>query len=216
MTLEEQFNLGVRLFDLRYHMDHDVFYMSHTFSTSYTVQDALTELIGCATRARQYIYIRMKRDSSSVPLPTFGSFLEPIIAHCAIEYTGQDIYDIIGRQPNDARCVVLYSDDSTMRDDQVSLRWIFSQIFDTIETWDCGHADEAVERIRLKQFRNNGLPKAIFLDFSSVYPPELAFDCVWDRSKDMIADYIVHKEIDCIMINSVQSDIMGFIRVLSA
>jgi hypothetical protein len=79
LTLGEQFDLGVRLFDLRYSQSSSVFYISHTLNTSYNVHDALYELIKRATAAKEYIYIRLKRDSSSVPLPTFGTWLPCIM-----------------------------------------------------------------------------------------------------------------------------------------
>jgi len=196
-------------------MEDGVYYMSHRFSTSYTVSDALTELIVCALAANEYVYIRMKRDSSSPPLPGFGAFVEPIIGRHAFKYFGQDIRTIMGATPVYPRCVVLYSDSQSMQEDHVSSDWIFPQIFDTVETWDCGTIEDAVQRIRLLQFKENGLPKALFIDFSAKYPPEFAFEYVWEKTKDTIAGYITRKEIDCIMINSVDPDITAFIKVLA-
>jgi len=215
-SLKDQFALGVRFFDLRYRMDNDIYYMSHTFSTSYTVEKALTELIRCAVEANQYIYIRMKRDSSSPALPSFGSFFTSIllqdipITTFIMEYDGSTLWQYIDKKP-DRACVVLYSDNDTLRDDDVPMRWVFPQLFDTVETWDCGTIDDAVQRIHMKPFANNGLPKAIFIDYSGVYPPEMIFDYLWEQIEDDIMLYIQQGIIECVMLNHIN---VGTIRML--
>lgn len=208
LPLHEQFHLGVRLFDLRYHLD-SVFYISHTFSTSYTVEQALTDLIHSASDMNEYVYIRLKRDSSSVPLPSFGSALRSLIIN------GQpfDRYivpypSVVRGNPVDQRCIVLYSDDTTLHDDNVDPSWIFPQLFDAVETWDCPTVDAAVQRIHDMPFYNNGLPKAIFIDFSGKYPPEIVFDIIWKRVSTIIMPRIASGDITCIMINHVSAEIM--------
>jgi len=203
ISLHDQFQLGVRLFDLRYHLDDTVYYMSHTFSTSYTVEQALRELIACAVDAHEYIYIRMKRDSSSPALPAFGAMIQPILEPYVIEYDGSTLWQFIRNKPSDSKCVLLYCDNDTLRDDHVTYSWIFPEIFDVIATWDCGTVTDAVERIEQKAFKENGLPKAIFIDFSAWYPPEIAFDMVWSRVQDTVVGYLMRHEIECVMINCV-------------
>ena len=174
LSLEEQHNIGVRLFDLRYHLNEATYYMSHTFSTNYTVQQALTEVVSCALNMREYIYIRLKRDSSSDPLPGFGSMLEHImirgmpLGEYIVEYNETTLWNYINQKPTNNKCVIIYSDNDTLRDDNVARSWIFPQLFDTIETWDCGNVDDAVQRIHDKKFKGNGLPRAIFVDFSGL------------------------------------------------
>jgi hypothetical protein len=217
ISLKDQFALGVRLFDLRYHMDNNVYYMSHTFSTSYTVENALTELIKCAVEANEYIYIRLKRDSSSPALPSFGSFFTSILIHdipittFMIEYDGSTLWQYLNAKP-DRQCIVLYSDNDTLRDDHIPAQWIFPQLFDTVETWDCSSIDSAAQRIRLKPFRNNGLPKAIFIDFSGVYPPEMIFDYLWEQIEDDIMMCIHNNVIQCIMVNHINATTIQLLR----
>jgi len=208
VSLKEQFHLGVRLFDLRYHLDGE-FYISHTFSTSYTVQEALTDLITCAREKNEYVYVRLKRDSSSVALPSFGAALESLMINGQPFGTYVVPYpNVVYGNPVDQRCIVLYSDNTTLQDDHVNSRWIFPQLFDTIETWDCSTVDAAVQRIQEMAFHNNGLPKAIFIDFSANYPPAMAFDMVWKRVSALILPRLASREISCLMINSVTAEIM--------
>ena len=221
LSLEDQYKVGVRLFDLRYHMNNDVYYMSHTFSTNYTVTQALTDLVSCALDTREYVYIRMKRDSSSQPLIGFGTSLEytfirglPLHEY-VVRYDGSTLWDYMNKKPNDNKCIIIYSDNDTLRDDNVVRSWIFPQLFDTIETWDCGNVDDAVARIHTRQFKENGLPRAIFIDFSSLYPPKMAFDRVWEQVKDTIINAIIHKEIECVMINYANAEIANLLYVLS-
>ena len=221
LSLEDQHDIGIRLFDLRYHLSDDIYYMSHTFSTNYTVQQALTELVSCALNKREYIYIRMKRDSSSVALPEFGSIMERImirdmpLSEYIVEYNGANLWNYINQPPQDNKCVIIYSDNDTLRDDNVPRSWIFPQLFDTVETWDCPNVDAAVERIRKREFKGNGLPRAIFVDFSGMYPPKMAFEYVWEQVKDIIVECIICKEIDCVMINYANAEIVNLLHVLS-
>ncbi len=217
ISLKDQFALGVRLFDLRYRMDNNVYYMSHTFSTNYTVEKALTELIACAVEANEYIYIRLKRDSSSPALPSFGSFFTSICIHdipittFMIEYDGSTLWQYLTGKP-DRQCIVLYSDNDTLRDDHIPAQWIFPQLFDTVETWDCSSIDSAAQRIRLRPFHNNGLPKAIFIDFSGVYPPELIFDYLWEEIENDIMLCIHNNVIQCVMVNHINADTIQLLR----
>jgi len=75
--------------------------------------------------------------------------------------------------------------------------------------------DDAVQRIRDKNFKQNGLPRAIFVDFSGLYPPKIAFDYIWEQVKDMIVESIVRKEIDCVMVNYATPEIVNLLYVLS-
>lgn len=221
LSLEDQHDIGVRLFDLRYHLNGETYYMSHTFSTNYTVHQAITELVSRALNKREYIYIRMKRDSSSAPLPGFGSIVERImirdmpLSEYIVEYNGANLWNYINQSPQDNKCVIIYSDNDTLRDDNVPCSWIFPQLFDTVETWDCPTVDAAVERIRKREFKGNGLPRAIFVDFSGLYPPKMAFEYVWEQVKDIIVECIIRKEIDCVMINYANAEIMNLLYVLS-
>jgi len=221
LSLEDQYKIGVRLFDLRYHIDGDTYYMSHTFSTNYTVHQALTDLVSCALDSQEYVYIRLKRDSSSPNLPGFGTALEYTmirnkpLGEYIVYYDGKGIRDYMNKKPTDNKCVIIYSDNDTLRDDNLVRSWIFPQLFDTVETWDCGTIKDAVQRINDKKFKENGLPKAIFVDFSSMYPPKMAFEYVWEQVKDMIVESIVGKEIDCVMVNYATPEIVNLLYVLS-
>jgi len=220
-SLEEQHHIGVRLFDLRYHMNDNTYYMSHTFSTNYTVEQAFTELVSCALDSQEYVYIRLKRDSSSVPLPTFGNALDRImirglpLGEYVARYDGRILWDYMNKKPFNNKCIIIYSDNDTLREDNLVPSWIFPQLFDTVETWDCPTVDAAVERIRKREFKENGLPRAIFIDFSGMYPPKIAFECVWEQVKDSIVECIVRKEIDCVMINYATAEIVNLLYVLS-
>ena len=220
ISLSDQFELGVRLFDLRYKMVNGIAYITHTFTTSYTVEDALQELIECAIVANEYIYIRMKRDSSSSGIPMFGTILQNITIHdiniqnYIIEYDGATVWQFMKKQPTDRRYIVLYSDNNTLLEDRVPSSWIFPQLFDTLETWDCGNMDDAIQRIHMMKFHNNGLPKAIFVDFSGLMPPEIAFDLVWEQVEDVIISHIMRGEINCVMINHICPDIINELRYI--
>ena len=220
-SLEDQFKIGVRLFDLRYHLEDDTYYISHTFSTNYTVQQALTDLVSCAMDSEEYVYIRLKRDSSSVPLPEFGTALDRIMINSislgeyVVRYDGRILWDYMNKKPYNNKCIIIYSDNDTLRDDNVVSSWIFPQLFDTVETWDCSTVDDAIQRIHDKNFKQNGLPRAIFVDFSGLYPPKIAFEYVWEQVKDMIVESIVRKEIDCVMVNYANPEIVNMLYVLS-
>jgi hypothetical protein len=223
-TLKEQFDLGVRLFDLRYKLN-DIYYISHTLDTMYTLENALTELVKCSIDANEYIYIRLKRDSSSYPLPSFGYTLESIKIHGVplsqylVEYgtvdktfNGGAIRRYMKKIPTSNRRIILYSDDNTLSEDNVPSAWFFPQLFDTVETWGCAQIDDAVSVIKDGHFKNNGLPKAIFVDFSSIYPPEIAFDYIWKRVKETIINYIIRGDIDCIVVNHISHDLVQTIK----
>jgi len=216
MSLKEQFELGVRLFDLRYKLN-DIYYISHTFDTSYTLQQAMTDLVECSMNTDEYIYVRLKRDHSSYPLPSFGYTLESMkindtrLHDYIVDNHGKKKFNL-NQKPFNMKRIILYTDDSTLSEDNVLQTWFFPQLFDTIETWQCSRVEDAARLIYDKRFKNNGLPKAIFLDFSSTYPPEIATDLLWDLVKDTIISYIRRGEIDCIMINYVCSDIVRLIK----
>ena len=218
ISLQEQFDHGIRLFDLRYKMEDGVFYISHTFSTSYSVQHALTELVQCALESNEYIFIRMKRDSSSEPLSAFGDFLQSIqingypLSSYVIEYDGSTLWYYLNKTPYMRARILFYSDDNTLHDDNVPRSWIFPQLFDTIETWGYKKVEEAVESIYEKKFKENGLPRAIFIDFSSCYPPGIAFEMVWERVQDKIIEYVTQGEIECIVLNCIRSDIVNYLH----
>ena len=224
ITLKEQFDLGVRLFDLRYKLN-DIYYISHTLNTMYTLENALTELVKCSIDANEYIYIRLKRDSSSYPLPSFGYTLESIkiygvpLSQYLVEYgtadksfNGGAIRRYMRKIPTSNRRIILYSDDNTLSEDNVPAAWFFPQLFDTVETWGCAAIDDAVSVIKDGHFKNNGLPKAIFVDFSSLYPPEIAFDYIWERVKDTVINYIIRGDIDCIVLNHICHDVVQIIK----
>ena len=52
--------------------------------------------------------------------------------------------------------------------------------------WDV----EATQLIIQKKFKENGLPKAIFLDFSSIFLPEIASELLWHRVHTYIKEYM--------------------------
>ena len=220
ISLSDQFAVGVRLFDLRYKMIDGVACITHTFATSYTIENALQELIECALVANEYIYIRIKRDSSSSRIPLFGSILQSItvrgstIQNYIIEYDGSTVWQFMNKRPSDQHMIILYSDNNTLFDDCVPSSWIFPQLFDTLETWDCGNMDDAIQRIHMMKFHNNGLPKAIFVDFSGLMPPEIAFELVWEQVEDVIIRYVMRGEINCIMINFICPEIIHELRYI--
>ena len=114
--------------------------------------------------------------------------------------------------PTSIRRIILYSDDNTLSEDNVPSAWFFPQLFDTIETWGCAAIDDAISVIQAGHFKNNGLPKAIFVDFSSIYPPEIAFDYIWERVKNTIINYIIRGDIDCIVLNHICYDVVQIIK----
>jgi hypothetical protein len=208
ISLKDQYKLGIRLFDIRYHF-YEMFYTSHTFSTSYTIKDAITELVQCSKEENDYIFIRLKRDSSSPGLPSFGSYLssltinnEPLSSY-VIEYDGSTLWSFMDKKPVDSHRIIFYSDDESLLQDNVCKSWIFPQLFDTIETWGCSNIEEATQLIIQKKFKENGLPKAIFLDFSSIFPPEIAHELLWYRVQTYIKDYIDKNEIQCLVMNQI-------------
>lgn len=208
LFLTDQFLLGIRLFDLRYSFD-DLFRISHTIPSRYTLQHAIHELVQCSIQSNQYIFIRLKRDSASPPLPSFGNALQSIRIHSKpledyiVTYDGSTLWSFLHKTPS-GPTVILYSDDSTLHEDLVPSSWIFPQLFDAVETWGCSTVEEAEQRVYEKKFAENGLPKAIFLDFSSIYHPELSFELLWNRIKGEIKHDIEKGTIQCVMTNQIQ------------
>lgn len=208
-SLTQQFNFGVRWFDIRYRMEDGVFYTSHTFSSSLTLEEALCELIECARSSDEYMIVRLKRDSASVPLPLLGNHLE------RIRYRGKPLSHFIvqdglwswNQLPYDNKRVVLYSDNETALEDNVPDAWMFPQLFDTVETWGCNTVEEAVQKINELEFLENGRPKALFIDFSSMYPPEVAFDWVWSSVKPFVLDSLKKGDIQLLVLNCIDSSL---------
>ena len=79
-SLKDQFNIGVRLFDIRYRYENktNTFYISHTFCTSYTLKDALFELLTCAIKEKCFVYINIKRDWKADPCD-LGKYVSSLI-----------------------------------------------------------------------------------------------------------------------------------------
>lgn len=201
ISLRKQYELGIRWFDLRYSFD-EIYTISHTFSSMYSVQFAFEELISCCTETNEKIYIRLKRDSTSPSLPEFGEFLKSITIKLL------PLHYYIESETNKYGQIILYTDSNSTLEDNVPTIWLRSQLFDTIETWDCHSVEEASKRIHTKSFLENGLPKAIFLDFSSNYPPEIAFELLWQKVKDNIIERIKKKQIQCLVMNHISYDMM--------
>jgi hypothetical protein len=208
LSLSDQFSLGIRLFDLRYSFNQ-LFVISHTIPSRYTLQEAIQELIQCSINSNEYIYIRLKRDSTSPPLPSFGNALQSIqinsqpLSDYIVTYDGSTLWSFLRESPN-GPTVVLYSDNETLHEDHVPSSWIFPQLFDVIETWEYSTVEEAVQRVYEKKFAENGLPKAIFLDFSSILPPEVSFTLLWNQVKEEIKRDIKNGTIQCVMSNQIQ------------
>lgn len=211
--------MGVRYFDIRYSFIGNNYVVSHTYATNYSVYDAINELVSCASSVNEYVYIRLKRDSASVALPGFGAWFSLIkinnnsVLNYFVKNDIQDISSLLNKKPLGTECIILYSDDTTLHDDNVSAQVVFSQIFDTVETWQCGEVDDAVKLITNPTFKNNGLLKAIFIDFSANYPPEIAFKLVWEKVEDKIVEYSKNNTIQCVMINNVDDKIIKKINL---
>lgn len=209
-SLIEQFQMGIRLFDLRYKMIGNQYYISHTYPTNYKVKDAFIELITCSQQANETVYIRLKRDSSSVPLPDFGTMFQ------TIHVENKRIEKYIIRQPLEyiepgqltVPTIILFCDNDTLRDDHMPVNWYGPMLFDAIETWNCQSIMEASDLIHARSFQYNGLPKAIFLDYSSYYPPYYTTPLLWNEVKKEIQTMIIKKEIQCVMLNFVTPEII--------
>jgi hypothetical protein len=161
----------------------DQYYSSHTYPTQYTIQDAMMELVQCSQQSKEYTYIRLKRDSSSDPLPDFGTMFQSIhVNHQLIEdYIVRhplpfSIGDVIHAGtdadeqsptllPSPIPTIILFCDNDTLRDDHIPEHWYGPMLFDAIETWNCQSIMEASDLIHARSFQYNGLPKAIFLDY---------------------------------------------------
>ena len=69
-------------------------------------KDAITELIQCSKEENDYIFIRLKRDSSSPGLPPFGNYLmindKPLSSY-VIEYDGWSFMD---KKPVDSHRII--------------------------------------------------------------------------------------------------------------
>jgi hypothetical protein len=207
MTLMEQYQLGIRFFDLRYKLN-DIYYINHTNGS--TLEHAFADLIQSSIDSNEYVFIRLKREESSYPLPSFGYTLDSMMIHgtplheYVIQNHGRkDIRIYLKRTPISNRRLIIYSDDTTLSEDNVLQSWFFPQIFDVIETMDCERVEDAIQMIHDKPFKNNGLPRAIFLTFHGTYHSEMAFELLWDHVQHAIRRYSRNGEIECIMISYV-------------
>jgi hypothetical protein len=218
-SLVEQFEMGVRFFDIRYKMDGENYYSSHTYPTQYTIQDAMMELVQCSQQSKEYTYIRLKRDSSSDPLPEFGTMFQSIhVNHQLIEDyivrhplpfpIGEVLHVDADPSPFPIPTIILFCDNDTLRDDHIPDNWYGPMLFDAIETWNCQSIMEASDLIHARSFTYNGLPKAIFLDYSSIYPPHYTSTLLWNEVKKDIEHMIVKKEIQCVMLNYITPDMI--------
>ena len=216
MTLTEQYQLGIRFFDLRYKLN-DIYYINHTNGS--TLERAFADLIQCSIDSNEYVFIRLKREESSYPLPSFGYTLDsmmirgtPLHEYVIQNHGRKDIRIYLKRTPISNRRLIIYSDDTTLSEDNVLQSWFFPQIFDVIETMDCERVEDAIQIIHDKPFKNNGLPRAIFLTFHGTYHSEMAFELLWDHVQHAIRRYSRNGEIECIMISYVCATMIRAIR----
>lgn len=206
-TLREQYDSGVRLFDLRYRKLGNEFMVSHTLFTSYSLKDALLDLLEIAN---DRIYIRLKRDST-INQPIGGlqdalatyKFNDISVLSYMILNNGQPFPGPSNDKGKGKGKLVMWTDNSTPLEDGLSQIFVWGQIFDTVETYMYNTLVDAVRAVEDKQFKNNGLPKMIFLDWSSYLPPLIAGDLLIDKVFSLIVSYRQQGLIQGVMINSV-------------
>jgi hypothetical protein len=110
--------------------------------------------------------------------------------------------------PSPIPTIILFCDNDTLRDDHIPEHWYGPMLFDAIETWNCQSIMEASDLIHARSFQYNGLPKAVFLDYSSIYPPKYTSTLLWNEVKKDIEHMIVKKEIQCVMLNYITPDMI--------
>ena len=160
------------------------------------------------------IVIRLKRDNAHPePLPA-GVSLQDALS--GMSFNGKSFLDYVvlradtpaanaakASENKNARPVLIYSDNDTPIQDGLSPTYIHGQIFDTVETWQYPKLSDAVKAVKNPVFVNNGLPKVIFLDYSSWLPPIIASDLLYQQVSASVGQYIKDGLIQGLVVNNI-------------
>ena len=198
-SLKEQYALGVRWFDLRYNCDNGSFRVSHAHDSSYSLCDALRDLLEAGAPSGDLLYVRLMRDNDA-RIKTgldIGSALE------TFAFLGRSLRVFLikhgkatsnpwesARAPSEF--VVLYCPDWTLDEDRMDAELYFREIFRLCSLWEQTSLEAAIHRVLNPTFPAwpDWGPRALLLDYAeATFPwrtPEQTFPIIWRAVRDAL------------------------------